>query len=102
MKDGIVSLRGEASSQAQRELTTEYAKDVEGVKEVKNEMTIAKTPATQTVVSGGTASFTLTGTNTGPGGTGDASVRVTVLPVPTVTLSAAPPGEAATAARSDR
>ena len=30
---------------AQKELTTEYAKDVEGVKEVKNEMTIAKTPA---------------------------------------------------------
>ena len=45
VKDGIVSLRGEASSQAQKELTTEYAKDVEGVKEVKNEMTIAKTPA---------------------------------------------------------
>jgi hyperosmotically inducible protein len=43
--DGVVSLSGEASSQAQKELTTEYAKDVEGVKEVKNEMTIAKTPA---------------------------------------------------------
>ena len=45
VKDGVVSLRGEASSQAQKELTTEYAKDVEGVKEVKNEMTVAKTPA---------------------------------------------------------
>jgi len=45
VKDGIVSLRGEASSQAQKELTAEYAKDVEGVKEVKNELTIAKTPA---------------------------------------------------------
>lgn len=44
--DGIVSLSGEASSMAQKELTTEYAKDVEGVKEVKNNMTIAKTPAT--------------------------------------------------------
>jgi hyperosmotically inducible protein len=43
--DGIVTLSGEASSQAQKELTTEYAKDVEGVKGVKNEMTIAKTPA---------------------------------------------------------
>ena len=43
--DGIVSLSGEASSMAQKELTTEYAKDVEGVKEVKNEMTVAKTPA---------------------------------------------------------
>jgi osmotically-inducible protein OsmY len=45
VKDGIVSLRGVASSQAQKELTTEYAKDVEGVKDVKNEMTIAKSPA---------------------------------------------------------
>jgi osmotically-inducible protein OsmY len=45
VKDGVVSLRGEASSMAQKELTTEYAKDVEGVKEVKNEMTVAKTPA---------------------------------------------------------
>jgi hyperosmotically inducible protein len=45
VKDGIVSLRGEASSMAQKELTGEYAKDVEGVKEVNNEMTIAKTPA---------------------------------------------------------
>ena len=44
VKDGIVSLRGEASSHAQKELTTEYAKDVEGVKEVRNEMTIARTP----------------------------------------------------------
>jgi hyperosmotically inducible periplasmic protein len=43
--DGIVSLSGEASSMAQKELTTEYAKDVEGVKEVKNQMTVAKTPA---------------------------------------------------------
>jgi hyperosmotically inducible periplasmic protein len=40
--DGIVSLSGEASSLAQKELTTEYAKDVEGVKEVKNNMTVAK------------------------------------------------------------
>lgn len=37
-KDGMVTLRGEAASQAQKELTTEYAKDVEGVKDVKNEM----------------------------------------------------------------
>jgi len=43
--DGVVVLSGEASSQAQKELTTEYAKDVEGIKEVKNEMTVAKTPA---------------------------------------------------------
>lgn len=45
VKDGIVTLSGEASSLAQKELTTEYATDVEGVKEVINEMTIARTPA---------------------------------------------------------
>jgi osmotically-inducible protein OsmY len=45
VKDGVVTLSGEASNLAQKELTTEYAKDVEGVKEVKNEMTIAKSPA---------------------------------------------------------
>jgi osmotically-inducible protein OsmY len=43
--DGVVSLSGKARSLAQKELTTEYAKDVEGVKEVKNNMTIAKAPA---------------------------------------------------------
>ena len=37
-KDGIVTLRGKATSQAQKDLTTEYVKDVEGVKDVKNEM----------------------------------------------------------------
>jgi osmotically-inducible protein OsmY len=42
VKDGVVTLRGDASSQAQRELTTEYAKDVEGVKDVNNEMTVTK------------------------------------------------------------
>ena len=45
VKDGVVSLRGEASSLAEKELATEYAKDIDNVKEVKNEMTIAKTPA---------------------------------------------------------
>lgn len=45
VKNGVVSLRGEASSLAQKELTTEYAKDIDNVKEVKNEMTIAKNPA---------------------------------------------------------
>jgi hyperosmotically inducible protein len=43
VKDGIVTLRGDAASQAQKELTTEHAKDVEGVKDVKNEMTVTKT-----------------------------------------------------------
>lgn len=44
VKDGIVTLTGEASSLAQKELTTEYAKDIDNVKEVRNEMTIAKSP----------------------------------------------------------
>jgi hyperosmotically inducible protein len=45
VKDGVVSLRGEVANEAQKELTAEYAQDVEGVKSVKNELTIAKTPA---------------------------------------------------------
>jgi hyperosmotically inducible protein len=45
VKDGIVTLQGEASSIAQKELTTEYAKDVDNVKDVNNEMTVAKTPS---------------------------------------------------------
>ncbi len=43
VEEGIVTLRGEAASEAQKELTTEYA-DVDGAKEVRNEMTVAKTP----------------------------------------------------------
>jgi osmotically-inducible protein OsmY len=42
VNDGIVTLRGNAVSEAQKELTTEYAKDVEGVKDVKNEMTVSE------------------------------------------------------------
>src|SRR5271169_1119737 len=41
LKDGNVTLKGEATSQAQKDLTSEYAKDVDGVKSVKNEMTVA-------------------------------------------------------------
>jgi hyperosmotically inducible periplasmic protein len=44
-KNGVVTLQGEAGSMAQKELTTEYAKDIDNVKSVNNEMTIAKTPA---------------------------------------------------------
>lgn len=42
-KDGIVTLRGEAATQRQKELTTEYARDVEGVKDVNNEMIVKTT-----------------------------------------------------------
>ncbi|MDD5686922.1 MAG: BON domain-containing protein [Elusimicrobia bacterium] len=44
VKDGVVTLKGEASSQAQKELAAEYAKDVIGVKDVKNDMTVANNP----------------------------------------------------------
>jgi len=43
IKDGIVTLQGNADSEAQKDLTTEYVKDVEGVKGVRNEMTVLKT-----------------------------------------------------------
>ncbi len=40
VKDGVVTLRGDAGSLAQKELATEYAGDVAGVKDVNNEMTV--------------------------------------------------------------
>jgi osmotically-inducible protein OsmY len=46
VKDGIVTLHGKASTEAQIELTTEYANDVEGVKSVKNDMPLRKTEKT--------------------------------------------------------
>jgi hyperosmotically inducible protein len=39
-RDGVVTLEGVAANPEQRDLTTEYAKDVEGVRDVHNEMTI--------------------------------------------------------------
>lgn len=41
VKNGVVTLRGEADNQAQKELTGEYAMDIEGVKSVNNEMTVS-------------------------------------------------------------
>jgi len=38
---GTITLRGEAPSLAQKDLTTEYAMDVEGVEKVNNEMTVS-------------------------------------------------------------
>ena len=52
VKDGIVTLQGEATSQAQKDLTTEYAKDIDGVKDAKNEMTVAKTSKKGQTVGG--------------------------------------------------
>src|SRR4030065_493773 len=43
-KDGIVTLRGDAPSMAEKDLTTEYTKDIEGVKEVNNQMTVSGKP----------------------------------------------------------
>ena len=45
IRDGVITLRGAAASEAQKELATEYAEDVKGVLRVTNVMTVAKTPA---------------------------------------------------------
>jgi hyperosmotically inducible protein len=50
--NAIVTLKGKATSQAQLDLTTEYVKDVEGVKGVKNEMTIGKIAKKKQTVGG--------------------------------------------------
>ncbi|MCX6900007.1 MAG: BON domain-containing protein [Verrucomicrobia bacterium] len=54
VQNGIVTLRGEAASQAQKELTTEYAKDTEGVKDVKNEIRVVEKPEKSTETMGET------------------------------------------------
>lgn len=40
-KDGVVTLRGRAESQAQKDLAGEYAADVKGVKDVRNELVVS-------------------------------------------------------------
>ena len=44
VRNGVVTLKGIASSAAQKDLTGEYAKDIKGVVEVKNAMTVAAAP----------------------------------------------------------
>ncbi len=39
-ENGIVTLRGQATGNAQKDLTAEYVRDVEGVEDVVNEMTV--------------------------------------------------------------
>ena len=41
-ENGIVTLTGKADSEAQSQLTCEYAKDVEGVTEVRNQLVVTK------------------------------------------------------------
>ena len=41
VKDGVVTLQGEASGRADRQMIAEYVADVPGVKEIRNEMTVA-------------------------------------------------------------
>lgn len=42
--DGVVTLKGVAMNEAQKELTAEYAKDISGVVSVTNDMTVAVAP----------------------------------------------------------
>ena len=42
VKDGVVTLRGQADNQAQKDLTSQYAADVDGVNVVKNKMIITQ------------------------------------------------------------
>jgi len=45
IRDGVITLRGAATSDAQKDLATEYAEDVKGVLRVTNVMTVIVTPA---------------------------------------------------------
>jgi hyperosmotically inducible periplasmic protein len=52
VKDGVVTLKGVAANQAQKDLTTEYAKDIDGVKGVENEIVISASLETRGETSG--------------------------------------------------
>ena len=49
VKDGVVTLRGTASSAAQKELTEQYTKDIEGVKGIENELKVAEESPSRTM-----------------------------------------------------
>ena len=46
---GVVTLKGVAATSAQKELTTAYAKDVEGVKDVNNQMSVSGVKPHETI-----------------------------------------------------
>jgi len=52
VKDGVVTLKGVAASQAQKDLTTEYAKDIDGVKGVQNEIAVSTSLGTRGETTG--------------------------------------------------
>jgi hyperosmotically inducible periplasmic protein len=49
VQDGAVTLGGTAANPAQKELTEVYAKDIDGVKSVKNDIVIKDQPAKETI-----------------------------------------------------
>jgi osmotically-inducible protein OsmY len=52
VKDGVVTLKGVAANQAQKDLTTEYAKDIDGVKSVQNEIIVSASLQTRGETTG--------------------------------------------------
>jgi hyperosmotically inducible periplasmic protein len=51
VKDGIVTLSGTTQNAAQKDLTEAYAKDIDGVKSVTNDLVVTPPPADQQTVS---------------------------------------------------
>jgi osmotically-inducible protein OsmY len=51
VKDGVVTLGGPADNSAQKELTEVYAKEIDGVKSVKNDIVVKDVPAAGTTMS---------------------------------------------------
>jgi hyperosmotically inducible protein len=51
VKDGVVTLSGTTQNAAQKDLTEAYAKDIDGVKSVTNDLVVTPPPADQQTVS---------------------------------------------------
>ena len=71
--EGVVTLKGEAENEAQRSLAAEYAADIEGVAEVRNELTLPQ-PKSPDVAA----------TKPDKGANGHVPVPAAVAPVPEV------------------
>jgi hyperosmotically inducible protein len=50
--NGVVTLTGTANSQSQKDLTEEYAKEIDGVKSVKNEILVNAAPVPEATLGG--------------------------------------------------
>lgn len=58
VQDGIATLQGEVASESEKQLAEQYAKEVEGIKGVKNELTVKAPEGVQPMAAAGDGTVT--------------------------------------------